>query len=131
MNNQKGMTLVEVLIALAILGATAVTFLSGLTGSLKGTMIAQEQTIAESLARSQLEAIKNADYNTDKPTPTYQKITIPPEKVTAGYDVIIAVKLLDPENDSATDDDGLQKVTVTVKRGDKSLLTMENYKAFK
>lgn len=124
------MTLVEVLIALAILGVTAVTFLSGLTGNLKGTMITQEQTIAESLARSQLESIRNADYNTDDP-PTYEIITIPPEEVTAGYAIIIAVELLDPEGDGLYDDDGLQKVTVTVKRGAKSLLTVEDYKAFK
>ena len=55
---ESGVTLIETLVALAILAVVAVAFVSGLATASKATIIANEQSTAESLARSQLESIK-------------------------------------------------------------------------
>ena len=60
--SQRGFTLIEVILAIALLGIIAVAFLSAMgTGSLS-LFIADERATAESLARSQLEYVKNQDY---------------------------------------------------------------------
>ena len=59
---ESGITLIETVVALAILGAIAVIFLSGLATASKAAFIADEQATAESLAQSQMEWIKNASY---------------------------------------------------------------------
>jgi len=91
-----------------------VAFLAGLTGSLRATIIADERTVAESLARSQVEAIKKAAYDDD-----YDDVEI---DTPQGYDIEIEVEELDV---------GLQKVTVTVLHGDKTVLIVESYKLWR
>ena len=59
---QRGISLIETLVALSILGAVAVVFLSSLTGASRAAFIIDEQSTAESLARSQMEWVKNASY---------------------------------------------------------------------
>ena len=61
-DHEAGVTLIETALALAILGAVAVTFLSGQATISRATIIADEKTTAESLARSQMEWSKNAEY---------------------------------------------------------------------
>lgn len=121
--NESGMTLMEVLIAIAVLGVIAAAFLTALGGGLKGAMVADERTVAESLARSQLEAIRNAKYDDESPY-GYAKIDSP-----RGYDVTIAVKLFDPLTGSpdakVTD---FQRIIVTVFRDNKTVLKVETYK---
>ena len=63
--SQRGQTLIEVLIALAILGVVAVTFLTALSTSSRTLILADEKTTAESLSRTQLEYLKNQPYITD------------------------------------------------------------------
>ncbi len=107
------MTLVEVLLAIAILAIVGVAFLMALGGGLMGTIVADERTVAESLARSQLEAIKTAQYDA---TGDYELINRPP-----GYDISISIGSVNT---------GLQKITVTVtiERTQKKL-QVETYKA--
>ena len=61
--SEKGIGLIEVLIALAILGLVAAAFLSGLATASKALIVADERTTAESLARSQMEYVKSQDYS--------------------------------------------------------------------
>ena len=65
--NQKGQTLIEMLIAVAILGVVAVAFLTALTTASGALIIADEHTTAESLARSQLEYVKSQPFSTPCP----------------------------------------------------------------
>ncbi|GAG72481.1 unnamed protein product, partial [marine sediment metagenome] len=60
---ERGTTLIETAVALAVLGAIAVTFLSGLATTTKVVGLTDEQTTAESLAQSQMEWVKNAGYS--------------------------------------------------------------------
>ena len=130
--NSKGVSAIEVIIALAILGIVAVAFLGGLYTALNATSIADERSVAQSLAQSQMEYIKNQDYD-DSEHPLYDVISDIPDGYTIyGYDESHPdwfAQRLDPEGDGLTDDDGLQVITVTVKHQDKEVLTLEDYKA--
>ena len=75
--NERGIGLIEVLIALAILGIVAAAFLSGLATASKAIYIADVRTTAESLARSQMEYVKNQPYDDTLPI-VYTKISAPP-----------------------------------------------------
>ena len=114
------MTLIETIVALAILGAISVTFLSGLATTSKAMFTTDEQTTAESLAQSQMEWVKNTDYVYD--ATQYSPAPIPNSKDYINYSVVITAEPLhDP-------DDGIQKITVTIKHSDKGLTKLKGYK---
>jgi len=113
--NQRGVTLAETLVALAIFGIVAVVFLSGLTISSKAVMVNQERVAAESLAKSQMEYVRAQDYDA-----SYLEIVIPADLDAQGYDVGIGVVDVHVAK--------LQKITVTVDRGGDILFTLVGYK---
>ena len=116
----RGVSLIETLVALAILGAITATFLNGLMTASKASFTADEQTTAESLAQSQMEWIKNATYVED--TAQYPPALMPSGGDYVNYSAVIAVEPLhDP-------DEGIQKITVTIKRSDNTIITLEGYK---
>ena len=109
--NQKGQTLIEVLIAIAILGVVAVAFLTALTTASGALIIADEHTTAESLARSQQEYVKSQDYDAINNPPQY---SIDSNIIPDGYSVELDAIRLDPEGDGTGNDDGIQEITVEV-----------------
>ena len=109
------MTLIETLVAVALLGAVGVVFLTGLTVSSKAVMISQERVAAESLAKSQMEYIKAQEY-----AESYLEITVPSDLVAQGYDVDIGVEDVHLNE--------LQKITVTVDRNGDTAFTLVSYK---
>jgi len=131
MKNEKGFSLVEVLLAMALMGVVAVAFLSGLSSASKSIVFADERATAESLARSQMEYVKNQGYDAINDPPQYSLIPIP-----TGYAIEFfpPPERLDLEGDGVLDDDGMQKITVTVyfpsydaEHPDKKI-TLEGYK---
>ena len=117
---ESGATLMETVVALAILGVIAVTFLNGLATTSKSVFIADEQSTAESLAQSQMEWAKNANYvsgATDNPS-----APIPSSGDYVNYTVVITAETVhDP-------DDGIQKITVTIRHSDRKIIKLEGYK---
>ncbi len=117
---ESGTTLLETVVALAILGTIAVVFLSGVATTSKAAYITDEQATAESLAQSQMEWAQNADY-------VYDATQYPPAPIPSGKDYInysatvTAESLHDP-------DDGIQKIIVAVKRSGKQIFILEGYK---
>jgi type II secretory pathway pseudopilin PulG len=120
-NGEQGLNLIEVLIALGIMAAVAVVFLAGMSTSSRAVMVSREQISAESLAKSQMESIKQQDYRVDQ---LYAKLA----PIPTGYDIQIAVQLLDPREDASGEDEGLQKITVTILRNGDTVFTLEGYK---
>ncbi len=117
---ENGVTLIETLVALALLGIVAVAFLSGLATSLKSSFISNEQALAESLIRTEAEYVKTYPYQyyaTEYPVDPGLTIpaswTIPPPVVEPVH---------------ATDD-GIQKVTVAVEHNGEEIFTLEIRKA--
>jgi len=119
-DQESGMTLIETLVALAILGAVSVSFLNGMTAASESTFIADEQTTAENLARNQMERVRTADY-------VYGATEYPPAPMPGSKDYInySAVITAEPLNNP---DDGIQKITVAIKHFDKTIFKLESYK---
>ena len=124
----RGFTMVEVVIAIALIGIIGVAVLSALATASMALIIADERATAESLARSQMEYVKD---NNNSP---YDDINDPLEyspdlaSVPDGYYIDIEAVRLDPEDDGYDDDDGIQKITVTVSRDGEAIVTLEDFK---
>jgi len=117
---ESGVGLIETLVALALLGIIAASFLGGLATASKAAFTADERATAECLARSQLEYVKTLDYVTD--ATEYSPAPIPSGEDYSNYSVAISAEPV-----HATDD-GIQKITVTIKHHDKEVFTLESYK---
>lgn len=123
-----GFTLTETAVALAILGIVALAFLGSMSISSKAAITSDQLSVAASLARSQLESAKSADY-IDYAVPghlSYTGIAVP-----LGYSISLAAEPINPTTQQplpSGQDQGIQKLTVTVLRGSKSLLTVHELK---
>ena len=139
MKNEKGFSIIEVTIAIALLGVIAVAFLSGLATASKATFIADERATAESLARSQMEYVKNQPYAPDDNEAAYDKINA--VDIPDGYticsvnragntveDVIYGVPWDSQNNQPVASDAGLQRIKLIIKHHDKEIITLEDYK---
>jgi len=134
-NTERGMTLIEVLTAMGILAAVGVVFLVAMSTSTKAVIVSQEQISGESLAKSELEYVKsvayqNAHWSYDLPSnhPYWDATHSLPDGYS-GYTVKVnaAQMEVNPDNPPG-EDDGLQKITVTITRGQKTVFTLEGYK---
>ena len=131
--NEAGVSLIEAVIALALLGLIAASFLGGLATGSKGTVTADEQATAESLVRSEMEYVKSQayiDYSAN-PHDVYSDVAPPTD-----YSINLTAEPFDQATGIAygqtggiyDQDDGIQKITVTAKRNGNSLLTIADYK---
>jgi len=119
LGGESGTTLLETVVALAIVSTVAVTFLGGLATTSKATIIANERATAESLAHSQLEYVKKYDYQYGASEyPVDPSLTIP-----ENWSVLPPVVELVHGTD-----DGIQKVTVTIEHDSEAVFVMEGYK---
>jgi prepilin-type N-terminal cleavage/methylation domain-containing protein len=118
MKGEKGFTLIEVVIAIGILGIIAAAFMAALAGASRALFIADERATAESLARSQMEYVKSQPYSNNV---TYLKLAS--ANIPAGYDISFVTA-------NVTGTTGLQKIDVTVKHltNNKLVITLEGYK---
>ncbi len=129
--NESGVSMLETLVALAILGLVAVVFLGGLTGVARATLISDEQATAESLARSQIELVKSQVYINYAVLDHEEYVGLELEKVPASYSVEITAVPINPDTGQplpSGQDNDIQKITVTVNRNDEPVLTVEDYK---
>ena len=140
--SSRGITAIEVLIALALVGVIAIAFLSGLSTASMALIIADERATAESLARSQLEYVKNQPYNSaDGGEATYSKITGIPDGYTicsvnsgnqtvncGANDDVIGIPWDSGNNTAVNEDNGLQRIKLVISRDGEVKVTLEDYK---
>jgi len=147
--SSKGVIAIEVITALAIMGIIAVAFLSGLATTLNATRIVDERSVAQSLATSQMEYVKSQEYSTAPWSYTIsssdRNSSNPPSwwdpdnhnhpllsTDYACYSAGVKAEDFDVDNDGAIevpgDDEGIRKITVTVKHNGKEVFTLEDYK---
>ncbi len=138
---QGGFAFIETLAGLVIFAAIGVALMSGLSTGYKSMDISQESTYAESLAKSQVEYIKDQDYISvinydsdypDDPTKCYQVIDIPADLSSAGYAVEISppeIPTIAGENTTAgVSGYELQSITIKVKRHGSGKLVITFYR---
>jgi len=83
LRGQRGFTLIEVLVGVAIFAAIGVPLMVGLSTGYKSLDISRERTFAESLAKSQVEYLKRQEYisvinyDPDNPVKRYEIIDTP------------------------------------------------------
>lgn len=141
----RGMSAIEVIVALALLAATAVAFLSGLTTALHTSRIADERSVAQTLAQSEMEYVKSQEYSTDAWSYT---VTTDDSSSSNGpdwfdenhaladesgtYSVEVAAAEFDADEDDEfpddVDDEGIRKITVTVSHHGEEAMVLEDYK---
>ncbi|RLC95379.1 MAG: hypothetical protein DRI39_00310 [Chloroflexi bacterium] len=85
--SQEGFGLLETIVALGIVGAMGIGFVTALATTSKGTGIYNERSLATSLAVSQLEYVKSVDYRLDGDYPV--GITVPPN-----YSLVVETAVL-------------------------------------
>ena len=130
-NGDRGLTLIEILVAMGILAAVAVVFMVGMTTSFTSVMISQESVASESLAKSELEYVKSAAYHSANVTWSYQLPSDPPSwdlthALPDGYDGYSAQVDAEKMPDHLYDD-GIQKITVTVTLNGEIAFTLVGY----
>jgi prepilin-type N-terminal cleavage/methylation domain-containing protein len=144
--NSGGFTLIEVLIALALFAIIAIVFAGGLSTASRAVTIADVRTRAESLARTQMESVKDEEYvhAPEGGVYNYTKISDIPEGYTiwsmnrddeivngGSTDPVIGVPW-DSASSNATDiDNGLQKITLVIKHEGREIITLEGYKVYR
>lgn len=113
--NERGFGLVETLAAVAILGVAVVALVLGLsTGSIT-VREGNQELVAQSLAQTQLEYVK--DYPYDPAATTYPTVDTP-----EGYSIgVEAGSIPDADTD-------IQRITVTISRDGEAILTVKDYK---
>ncbi|MBT4512177.1 MAG: type II secretion system protein [Chloroflexi bacterium] len=126
MRNQQGFSLVEVLVALSILGTFGIALLGGLITVSKSTPIIDEKSTAQSLAERQLEYVRVQPYDYSNNPPQYTVLS--GTAVPSGYGIGMLSTRLDHDDDGIGDDDGVQQIAVTITHDSKSVITLEGYK---
>ena len=116
--------MVEILVALALMGVAGVCFLSALTTVSKSTLISDEQSTAGSLAVSQMEYTLSQSYDDTNNPPQYAMLSDIPD----GWSMNVITKRLDPENDGINDDDGIQEISVIVDFGSEQIVALTSRK---
>jgi len=114
LREQKGMTLIDTLVALAILGAVGIAFMNALSAGSSASGQVDEVAMTEKLVRNQLEGIKNASYDITAPY-EYPIVDHP-----ANYPVSVDIE---PNGDNT-----LQDITITVSHEGETLITVDTLK---
>ena len=131
--------MVEVLLAVGLLGLIAATFLSSLTTSYKTVALGSERTNAESLARSELEYIKHSPYyglgfyyEIPGTPPPWDEGHTELESHYQGYSITVTGSPIRPSDHVEQPpglDGGMQRITVEVyHQGDYPVLTTSTFK---
>ena len=123
-NDEQGFAMVEILVALALMGLAGVCFLSSLTTVSKSTITTDERSTGDSLAISQIEFILSQSYDDTNNPPQYALIPDIPD----GCSINVTSERLDPENDGLNDDDGIQEISVKVYCGSEQIIELTSRK---
>ncbi len=116
MKSEKGFSLIEVIVSLALLGIISVGFLSALAVASRATYITEERQTAKNLAESQMEYIKSQSYDTSE----YASAPVPAEY--GNYTATIGVESL------YSQESNIQVVTVTIRHQGKVVKQLDDYK---
>jgi len=129
--SSRGFTMLEVVIAIALLGIIAVSVLSALQTAALALISADQRATSESLARSQLEYVKDQGYNATQPGGEVIYTKIPDIDIPYGYAIwsvnrdgevvsdVIGIPWAGNTSKPANEDKGIQKITLVITHKDR------------
>ncbi len=126
LQDEAGFSLVEELVTVAVIGLALVLLVGMLTTGAIGVTTAGSEVQAETLATSQLELVKNAPFSPDPTAVPYPSLSPPPR-----FGIGLDVSYWDSASGtfiSTVQNEGLQKITVTITHDGDTVLMMEDYK---
>ncbi len=128
--SQRGFTLVEILVSIALLAIIGIGFAGTLNTSSKALVTTDERETAKNIAEMEMEYLKSQTYADQSAVPSegYAARSLPAEYsdysvVTGGDGKIYAQDAADHP-----DDHNIQKIEITIKHLDKEVLTITGYK---
>ena len=128
--DERGVSLVEILVAVAIMAIVVTIFLAALSTGTLSVGVVRERVTAENLARSQLECIKGHPYITGAIPISYT--TLCPVTAPSAYDIGLDISYWYSQTNEFTsvgaNDSGMQWITVTIFYNGEPTFTMEEYK---
>ncbi len=116
MKSEKGFSLIEVIVSLAILGIIGASLLGALGTASKVLFIADVRETAKNLAESQMEYVKGQSYDTSE----YASAPIPAEY--GNYTATIGVESLYSQASN------IQKIAVTIRHQGNVVTKLEDYR---
>ncbi len=115
--DERGLGLIESMVAVAVLGTAVVAFVTALSTGSTAVRECEYETIAQRLAQAELENIKSYTYNPEATTYSTDDVDTP-----EGYSISVAVSSI-PDTDT-----DIQKITVAISLDGDDILTVESYK---
>jgi type II secretory pathway pseudopilin PulG len=115
LRNQSGMSLLEALVSIALLGGIILVMVFAMSGGILSVGENAEEVTAQELARSQMEYIKSCAYAPG--ATTYPIVDLP-----ADYTISVGVESVPETNED------IQKVTANISRGGELIMTVTDYK---
>jgi len=115
--NERGISILEELIALALIILALVIFLGGLSVGSAGVGVVHKRVSSENLARAGLEHVKSVPYEIG--ADAYEAAIAEVPVAVPGYSLVVATLTLETN---------LQLITITVKSGEQTAFVMEGYK---
>jgi prepilin-type N-terminal cleavage/methylation domain-containing protein len=110
MRGEKGITLLETILALAIMGIISASYLSGTAATSTARVTSDERASGKVLAESLMETIKKVPYAAS------YNVTVPAD--FAGYSA----------NVSVVENNNIQDISIRIERRNREILTLESYK---
>ncbi len=115
--SHKGFSLIEVLVAMALLGLIGVAFLSSLTMASRTLITTDERETAKNIAEMQMEHLKSISWATN-----YEDELVNLDTDYPGYSTIVEV--INPN----TRDTNIQKITVTIQYEGRNVYSISSFK---
>ena len=114
--SQRGFSLIETLICIAILGIVAVGFLSALSTTVKSVALADDRETAKNLAESQMEYIKDLSYASSYSQSSSLSSEYP------GYSANITAYNITSRNGN------IQRIVISILHNNVEVLSLEDFK---
>lgn len=111
---QRGLSLIEEIVAVALIGVVSIPVLLGLSSLMRGTADSEAQVRMVALARSQAEVIKQAPFSADPTASPYPSFTPVPEGLAISITVATTTTYAFPPPDASSLQGEVQRVTVEV-----------------
>jgi len=125
----RGFSMLEVVIAIALLGIIAVSVLTALQTAALALISADQRATAESIARTQMEWVRYSEYD-DVLEEGHPEYSLDPqiENIRPPDFSVVTTAIRLNKDAILDDDDGIQEITVTVSHGDRVVVILKDYK---